>query len=186
VSWFISWIFHDQLEHMFDRMYVRNTASYLASGRGKMRKLSNFRPRRRTARSRRVEITMSSIAFGSNASVTRRPVAAPHVRVTAPRLRVTARGRAVVTVMIAIPLAIAAATLGLGAAGAAAGTHSGSASAFHYVTVDPGESLWQLAQTVAPTADPRDVIADIMTLNNLSSAEVQPGQRLAIPTQYDN
>ena len=102
-----------------------------------------------------------------------------------PRLRITRRGRAVLTLLVAVPLAIAAAVTGIGALGAAAGTQ-GSAATFSYVTVEPGESLWQVAQEVAPAADPRDVVADILTLNNLSSGEVQPGQRLAIPAQYSS
>jgi hypothetical protein len=113
---------------------------------------------------------MSAIAFGE---------------LRQPHLRITRRGRAVLTLLIAIPLAIGAAVTGVGAIGAAAGTHSGSTS-FQYVTVEPGESLWQVAQSVAPGADPRDVVADILNLNDLSSGEVQPGQRLAIPTRYDN
>lgn len=115
---------------------------------------------------------MSTIAFGTTA------IAQPH-------LRITRRGRAVLTLLIAIPLAIAAAVTGIGAIGAAAGTQ-GSTATFHYVTVEPGESLWQVAQAVAPTADPRDVVANILNLNNLSSGDVQPGQRLAIPAQYSS
>lgn len=103
-----------------------------------------------------------------------------------PQLRITRRGRAVLTFLIAVPLAIAAAVTGIGAIGAAAGpqgSQSGSAT-FQYVTVESGESLWQVAQAVAPKSDPRDVIANILNLNDLSSGDVQPGQRLAIPTQY--
>ena len=113
---------------------------------------------------------MSTIAFQQ-----------PQLRVA--RLRITRRGRAVLTLLIAVPLAVGAAVTGIGAIGAAAGTQSGTAT-FQYVTVDPGESLWQVAQAVAPTADPRDVVANILNLNNLTSGEVQAGQRLAIPAQY--
>ncbi len=102
-----------------------------------------------------------------------------------PRLRITRRGRAVLTFLVVVVLAIVAAVIGVGATGAAAGTQSG-ASSFQYVTVQPGESLWQLAESVAPKADPRDVIADIQNLNNLSSAQLQPGQRIAIPSKYDS
>ncbi len=110
------------------------------------------------------------------------------IALTQPHLRITRRGRAVLTLLIAVPLAIGAAVTGIGALGAAAGTQ-GSAAAFHaatfqHVTVEPGESLWQVAEAVAPTADPRDVVADILSLNNLSSGEVQAGQRLAIPARY--
>jgi len=100
-----------------------------------------------------------------------------------PHLRITRRGRAVLTLLIAIPLAIGAAVMGVGAVGAAAGSH-GSTATFQYVTVEPGESLWQVAEGVAPKADPREVIADILSLNNLSSGDVQAGERLAIPAQY--
>ena len=55
---------------------------------------------------------------------------------------------------------------------------------FSYVSVAPGQSLWQVAETLAPEADPREVIADIMALNQLASSAVEPGQKLAIPTAY--
>ena len=90
---------------------------------------------------------MSAIAFGSQ-------IAQPH-------LRITRRGRAVLTLLIAIPLAIGAAVTGIGAIGAAAGSQGSTATfhgaSFQYVTVDPGESLWQVADAVAPTADPREI-----------------------------
>jgi hypothetical protein len=107
------------------------------------------------------------------------------IAIQQPHLRLTRRGRAVLTFLIAVPLAIAAAITGIGAIGAAAGTQSSAGgTSFQYVTVESGESLWQVARTVAPKADPRDVIAGIVSLNNLSSGEVEPGERLAIPTQY--
>jgi hypothetical protein len=102
---------------------------------------------------------------------------------TQPRLRITRRGRAVLAVLIAVPLAIAAVVGGIGAVGATA-TSTASTASFEYVSVAPGESLWQLAQEVAPTADPRDVVADITNLNDLQDATLQPGQRLAIPAKY--
>jgi len=142
-----------------------------------MRNLSSFQKvsqMQHLANNRHVGVDMSAMTYSSFASGS-----APGAR-----LHITKRGRAVVTFLVAVPLAIAAAAFGLGAVGAAAGSSSGSAASFQYVTVEPGESLWQLAKTVAPTADPRDVVADILTLNNLSSGDVQPGQRLAIPTAY--
>ena len=122
-------------------------------------------------------VSMSAVSMGT---VSMGTTAFPQ-----PHLRITRRGRVVLTLLIAIPLAIGAAVAGVGAVGAAAGSHSSTAT-FQYVTVEPGESLWQVAQEVAPAADPRDVVADILTLNNLSSGEVQPGQRLAIPAQYSS
>ena len=111
---------------------------------------------------------MSSIAFGT--------------QVTAPRLRITPRGRAVLAALIAAPL-LAAAWFGLGAPAAQAGGDS-IANTYTYVSVEPGQSLWQLAELIAPQADPREVVSGIMTLNNLPSADVQPGQELAIPASF--
>ena len=51
------------------------------------------------------------------------------------------------------------------------------------VTVQPGESLWAIAGSVAPERDPRDVVADIVQLNNLDAARVMPGQRLFVPSK---
>ena len=99
------------------------------------------------------------------------------------RLRITRRGRAVLTAVVALPLAAAAVFGGIGAVGATA-TDTHASATFSYVTVAPGESLWQLAQQIAPNADPRDVVEAITNLNALSSGVVQPGQRLAIPAQY--
>ncbi|MDN3937251.1 LysM peptidoglycan-binding domain-containing protein [Arthrobacter sp. 1P04PC] len=50
------------------------------------------------------------------------------------------------------------------------------------VTVQPGESLWTIAGTVDPKRDPRDVVAEIVQLNNLDAAPVLPGQQLFVPT----
>jgi hypothetical protein len=105
------------------------------------------------------------------------------VRPAQPRLRITRRGRAVLTVLIAAPLAIGAIVGGIGAV-AADGTDSAGSTHYSYVTVHSGESLWQLAQQVAPKADPRDVVAEISNLNGLESGVIQPGQHLAIPAQY--
>jgi LysM repeat protein len=51
------------------------------------------------------------------------------------------------------------------------------------VTVQPGESLWAIAGSVAPDRDPRDVVADIVQLNNLDAARVLPGQTLFVPAK---
>jgi hypothetical protein len=105
--------------------------------------------------------------------------------VRAPRLRLTSRGRAVFTTLAAAPLVAIALFIGLGGGDAVAGQNTPSvAASFEYVSVAPGQSLWQLAEQVAPNADPREVVADILALNQLRSADVQPGQELAIPLQY--
>jgi hypothetical protein len=120
---------------------------------------------------------MTAIAFTGSA-----------MPVRAPRLRLTARGRAVFTTLAAAPLVVVALFFGLGGGDAVAGQNdpAASAAAFTYVSIAPGQSLWQLAEQVAPNADPREVVADILALNQLRSADVQPGQELAVPLQYSN
>jgi predicted Zn-dependent protease len=136
-----------------------------------------------------MNVTMGSATrIGATRAVTiDRPRQAP--------LRITKRGRAVVTVLAAIPLVAGALVFALNGGMATATPTGGSATGeaatfnaatFKYVTVAPGQSLWQLAATLAPSVDPRDVVSDIVHLNQLDGADVQPGQRLAIPAQYSH
>ncbi|WP_314140238.1 LysM peptidoglycan-binding domain-containing protein [uncultured Plantibacter sp.] len=126
---------------------------------------------------------MSAALIGSHRALPARTAQVPTSDAPSTRrLRLTKRGRVVFTTLAAIPLVIGVAVVGLSAGGAAANTAAGAT--FTYITVDPGESLWQLAESIAPDADPRDVIAEIMNLNQLSTAGVEPGQRLAIPHRY--
>jgi hypothetical protein len=103
-------------------------------------------------------------------------------------LRLTARGRAVFTTLAAIPVVIAAFLIAINGGAATASLEStynaSQAASYSYVTINAGESLWAVAQRIAPAADPRDVINDILTFNGMSSAELVPGQRIAIPTAY--
>lgn len=99
------------------------------------------------------------------------------------RLRLTRRGRAVLSAIVALPLVIGALVFALNGGGALASGVQTHVS-FQYVTVESGDSLWSVAERVAPNADPRDVIADIVSLNGLESAVVSPGQQLAVPSKY--
>jgi len=104
-------------------------------------------------------------------------------RPVTPRLRLTQRGRVVFATLAAVPLVIAGLVFGLGASGAVA-TRDASTASFATVTVDAGQSLWDLAAEIAPTADPREVAAQIVSLNQLTSTVLQPGQELAVPASY--
>lgn len=100
-------------------------------------------------------------------------------------LRLTRRGRVVLVTLVAAPVAAAALWFGLNSGVAAAENPSnGSTTAFEHVTVAPGESLWQIAQTVAPHDDPRDVVDALVDMNGLQSSVVTPGETLAVPPQY--
>ena len=103
----------------------------------------------------------------------------------ASHLRLTTRGRVVLAALVALPFLIAGGLAALGG-GSATASNESSSSTFDYVQVASGQSLWELAESIAPQADPRDVVSDILHLNQLGSADVQPGQRLAVPEQYSN
>lgn len=102
-----------------------------------------------------------------------------------PTLRLTRRGR---IVLIGVPVMLLAAVL-LSLMGFFNSPAKASDSAADLavtpavsVTVQPGDSLWGIASYVAPGRDARDVVADIVQLNNLPGGAVLPGQRLFVPT----
>ena len=97
------------------------------------------------------------------------------------RLKITARGRKVLAAVIALPIILALGFFAMLGGGTAVATGTTSGAEFDYLTVKAGQSLWGIAETLAPEADPRDVIAEIMSLNQLSESSVQPGQRIAVP-----
>src|SRR5689334_5842843 len=72
----------------------------------------------------------------------------------APRLRLTRRGRGVLLALAATPIVIAAFLFSLNGGGATASLDG--TTEFQYVTVDAGQTLWEVAEAVAPTSDPRD------------------------------
>lgn len=103
----------------------------------------------------------------------------------ATRLRITARGRRVLAGLAAAPLVLA---IGVGVfnGGAALATRDDAHVSFDTVTVHSGDTLWAIAQDVAPDVDPRDVVDEIVRLNQLPGGTIQAGQRLAIPAQYSS
>lgn len=98
------------------------------------------------------------------------------------KLRITKRGRRVLAALVALPVLIGITVAAL-SGGTAAASGEVAGQAFTYVTLSSGETLWQLAAEIAPNADPRDVVAEIVSLNQLD-APVQAGQKIAIPLGY--
>ena len=92
-------------------------------------------------------------------------------------VRLTARGRAVVTGVLVV-LAVAVLLLTTSVSGA--GTSSTPVPVRH-VTVEPGQTLWEIAGDVAPDADRRDTVATILELNALPRSSVRAGQQIAVP-----
>jgi Tfp pilus assembly protein FimV len=100
------------------------------------------------------------------------------------RLRLTARGRRALALLASMPIVVAVAFAVLSGGSAAASRDAAPAPAFEEVTVMTGETLWSIAQDVAPGADPRDVVDEIVRLNALDGVTVSAGQRLSIPAEY--
>ncbi len=85
--------------------------------------------------------------------------------------------------LAATPLVVAALLFALNS-GEAAATLESSDTSFVYVDVSAGQSLWNIAERHAPGQDPREVVAQLIELNQLPSADVYAGQELAIPASF--
>ena len=93
-------------------------------------------------------------------------------------VRLTRRGRVVVVLGLLVLLVVAGFSLGrVSSQAAGPGQHRPAPT----VTVAPGETLWQLAARVAPHADPRLVVDQILRINHLATPELVAGQQLVVP-----
>ena len=57
-----------------------------------------------------------------------------------------------------------------------------SESKYVQVVVTPGESLWSIASMVAGNGQIASVVADIVEVNRLTSADLAAGTKLLVPT----
>jgi LysM repeat protein len=100
-------------------------------------------------------------------------------RVTSPRtdtvavLRLTHRGRVALGAAAAL---VAAMIVLLSVVGASVEAVQPQPSTPASVVVTDGDTLWTIAQRVAPTVDPRREVAALMRLNHLRTVTVVPGQ----------
>jgi LysM repeat protein len=100
-------------------------------------------------------------------------------------MRLTVRGRRILAVLAALPAVIALSLAVISGGSALASRDTGAASgSFATLTVAAGDSLWSIAEQVAPGADPRDVVDAIVRLNALDGVTVSAGQQLSIPAEY--
>jgi hypothetical protein len=101
------------------------------------------------------------------------------------RLRLTRRGRIVVAALVIAGVTVAALLITFLASGGAQATNHGQARAgyqgMHKIVVQPGQTLWSIASTAEPSADPRIVVQEIMTANALTGPAVEAGQLLWVP-----
>lgn len=130
------------------------------------------------------EIEMTALAWDTRSDLMRSAPAARTARAARSErrhLRLTARGRAVVVVLAALLVAGWA----LRATDAAAGGAE-PAIPVDVVTVTSGQTLWQIASSIAtPGEDVRDVVDRLILLNGLSGSGLRAGQQLLVPATGD-
>ncbi len=108
------------------------------------------------------------------------PTAVRNAVAVTPGLRLTRRGRALLVLVLAVVL-LSAFSLGRAGSQAADQAGGGGAASPASTTVQPGESLWSVAERIAPDNDTRQVVAQIRRLNDLSGSQLQVGQQLLLP-----
>ncbi|WP_432562193.1 LysM peptidoglycan-binding domain-containing protein [Kineococcus sp. SYSU DK003] len=94
-------------------------------------------------------------------------------------LRLTRRGRLALTCTAATVLTGALVAVTGALTGASAGTEPAPPPAVH--TVLPGQTMSGIAAIWAPAQDWREVAAEIVDLNGLTSMQLLAGQRLTMP-----
>ena len=100
------------------------------------------------------------------------------VEIARPRpssLRLTRRGR------LAVFGASLAAVLGLGFAAASGSLANDKPEPTHVITVEPGQTLWDIAEDVSDGGDVRSTMAHLEAINHLDSSTLQVGQHLRVP-----
>lgn len=101
------------------------------------------------------------------------------VRRTQAEVRLTRRGRLAMVVSTVLMLAVLAVILG---STTVATDAPGAPVPASMVTVEPGQTLWDLAAAANPHGDIRDTVDDIMRLNSIESAgDLQAGDTVAVP-----
>ena len=121
---------------------------------------------------------MTAMTINQHHAGSRRPAGNGHS--TGP-VRLTRRGRAVVVLAALAALLVGGFTLGHAPSQASARVHH---VAPRTVTVQAGETLWTVAERIAPHVDPRLVVAQIQQLNHLRGPQLLAGMQLVVPRSH--
>jgi hypothetical protein len=102
------------------------------------------------------------------------------------KLRLTRRGRRVLTGFVMLVIVISAMLIWTGVAGGAQAPRPGAPERSVYqgmtqVVVQPGQTLWSIAAAVDPSADPRTAVQQISDVNALTGTQIEAGQLLWVP-----
>jgi nucleoid-associated protein YgaU len=100
------------------------------------------------------------------------------------RVRLTPRGRFITRLAVIASLSILLLSGFAAVTGASAGsTDTAIPTPYVKVSVKPGDTLWSIAESIAPRGDRRSLVADIVEVNRLTTPELQAGQKIYIPTR---
>jgi len=113
---------------------------------------------------------MSTISISPNAS-----------RLPAGQVRLTRRGRLVVLAMALVAVLAVGVLL---ASGSVATDRPGTPEPTRVITVDAGQTLWDIAAGLADDGDVRSMVDHIEHLNALESGMLVVGQRLVVPVAH--
>ena len=92
--------------------------------------------------------------------------------------RIKSKGRFIVFVALCLMILAASVSAVFGATAA----HAASAEEYVEVTVESGDTLWNIARAYGPSnADLRVVVYNIERVNGISADSLMPGQILLVP-----
>jgi nucleoid-associated protein YgaU len=124
---------------------------------------------------------MTTIAI--NPSLVNRGEKTPENRLYS-RVRLTPRGRLLTRLAVIASLSVLLLSGFAAMTGASAGsTETAIPTPYVKVSVKPGDTLWSIAESIAPSGDRRSLVADIVEINRLTTPELQAGQKIYIPTR---
>ena len=96
-----------------------------------------------------------------------------------PQLRLTRRGRAVIVLAVLAVVGVLAVAFG---PSTIATRDAGQLPPVHTVTVQPGDTLWDIAAQANPHGNVRSTIDDILKINSLNTvSDVSLGDKIAVP-----
>ena len=126
--------------------------------------------------------SVRALPQGRHSRVSRPSAARPADAARRPgRVWLTRRGRLALFLAASSGLAGVVLATGQWADAADAGTGRSAGPATAVVVVQPGDSLWSIARSVAPGADPRETVLRLRELNGMAGAVVVPGQSIVVP-----
>jgi hypothetical protein len=165
---------------------VPGTAQQVSAERASVQRASVQRASMPRASMPRVTVPGAS---ARRVSVQRASAQRASVRQTSMRpggLRLTRRGRRVLTGFAMLVIVISAMLIGTSVAGGAQAPGPGAPARSAYqgmtqIVVRPGQTLWSIAAAAEPSADPWAVVQQISDANALNGAQVQAGQLLWVP-----